>query len=103
MSDESYNLLDLAAVDVLGQYPLLAGAAPVACRGGVCGARPSPLTADGAFCLRAWPTHHPDRERLRQIHRWMMQARQSGLSFVPPLVTTRSGHTWVEHAGRLWE
>lgn len=105
MTDESHDLLDLAARDVQGRYPQFAGdAVPVAYRGGFSGARLWRLTAPGAdFCLRAWPTRDPDRERLRQIHRWMMQARQSGLSFVPPLLTTRSGATWVKHAGRLWE
>lgn len=104
MADVSHDLLELGTVDVLGQYPPLSRVVPRLERGGFSGARLWRLNSDGVdFCLRAWPPRDPDRERLRQIHRWMSQARQSGLLFVPPLLTTQSGTTWVEHAGLLWE
>jgi hypothetical protein len=33
----------------------------------------------------------------------MSQARAAGLEFVPAVLPTRTGGTWVEHTGRLWE
>ncbi|MBI1914669.1 MAG: phosphotransferase [Planctomycetes bacterium] len=57
----------------------------------------------GPSCLRAWPTDGPSPERLAWLHRLMATARRAGLSFVPDVFPTRSGATWIDHAGRRWE
>jgi len=57
----------------------------------------------GDFCLRAWPPGDPSPERLTWIHGLMIKAWSAGLSFVPALLATTQGTTWVEQAGRQWE
>jgi homoserine kinase type II len=58
------------------------------------GSAPQPL------CLRAWPPGDPTAERLAWIHRLIDLA---DLPFVPALLRTRAGATWIEHADRLWD
>jgi Ser/Thr protein kinase RdoA (MazF antagonist) len=73
-------------------------------RGGFSGARLWRLDGDGGpFCLRAWLPGAATPDRLMRIHRLMSAARQAGLAFVPAVLPTMTGSTWVEHAGRLWD
>src|SRR4051794_20818797 len=73
-------------------------------RGGFSGARLWRCQgALGPSCLRAWPLGGPSSQRLAWLHPLMATARRAGLSFVPDVFPTRSGATWVDHAGRLWE
>ncbi|MCI0463490.1 MAG: phosphotransferase [Gemmataceae bacterium] len=98
--------LDLAAATVLREYPaLFAGELlPLGNRGGFSSARLWRVgSPGGAWCLRAWPESGPFPERLQAIHRLMEAPRAEGLTFVPAVLRTNSGRTWVEHAGRLWE
>src|SRR5262249_4622464 len=55
-----------------------------------------------SLCLRAWPAHPSDPDRLALIHRLMARARRAGLSFVPA-VFAAGDTTVVGHAGRLWD
>jgi len=73
---------------------------PLGSAGGFSGA--NLWRGDGAFALKAWPPGYP-RARLETVHRWMRQARECGLAFVPAIVATLDGPTWVEHAGRIWD
>jgi homoserine kinase type II len=57
----------------------------------------------GPSCLRAWPTDGPSRQRLAGLHHLLETAHCAGLPFVPVVFPTRSGATWVDHVGRLWE
>lgn len=50
--------------------------------------------------LKAWPVGFPV-ERLKQIHRWMSQAER--LAFVPTIVRTTRGDSFVVAANRLWD
>lgn len=88
---------------VLSHYPAaVAGLVwePLGAAGGFSGAN---LWRGGeAFALKAWPPDYP-RTRLEAVHRWMRQARSRGLAFVPAIVVTLDGPTWVEHAGRVWD
>src|SRR5260221_14393216 len=98
---------DAASVEVLGLYPAASTRGkpcPQGNRGGFSGARLWRCSGvAGAFCLRAWPGTGPTPERLRWIHGLMKSARAAGLTFVPELLTTPAGATFVAHAGQLWE
>lgn len=60
--------------------------------------------AGGRFCLKAWPPGEASPERLARIHDWMLQARGSGLDFVPAVyATSRERLTCVECGARIWE
>jgi Ser/Thr protein kinase RdoA (MazF antagonist) len=92
---------------VLGRYRVAAevrGVEPLGNRGGFSGARLWRCAAGpSAYCLRAWPAGSPAPERLGQIHVLMTSALRAGLAFVPEVLGTRAGGTWVGHAGRLWD
>jgi Ser/Thr protein kinase RdoA (MazF antagonist) len=98
---------ELTTRAVLAHYPVaLRGGALTALwnHGGFSGARLWQLeSVGGALCLRAWPEPGPGAERLRFLHHLMSRARAEGLAFVPALLRTTAGTTWVDHAGRLWE
>jgi homoserine kinase type II len=100
------SLLDQAARQVLAQYPGFHASEtvlPVGNAGGFSGARLWRLRADGPLCLRAWPPGSTSPERLRWLHGLLDTAREAGLSFVPAVLRTSRGTTWIEHSGRLWE
>ncbi|MCC6419975.1 MAG: phosphotransferase [Gemmataceae bacterium] len=98
--------LDISAHAVLRHYPApLAGElVPLGNRGGFSGARLWRVGGrDSGLCLRAWPEVGPSLDRLETIHALMAAARRAGLTFVPTVLPTAAGRTWVKHAGRLWE
>jgi Ser/Thr protein kinase RdoA (MazF antagonist) len=98
---------DEAAREVLGRYSVLGtgfGLKALANAGGFSGARIWRVEGTaGEFCLRAWPASGPSAERLDALHRWMIIARESGLAFIPTVLTNYSGSRTVEMADRLWE
>jgi thiamine kinase-like enzyme len=53
------------------------------------------------YCLRAWPSGKMTEERLPIIHQAM--AALGSLTFVPDLVRTTKGVTWVSSGENLWE
>ncbi len=55
------------------------------------------------FCLRQWPEHHPDPERLARLHSLLLHVVREGFSLVPVPLVTRTGGTWWSSEGRLWE
>ncbi len=57
----------------------------------------------GDVCLRAWPSEAITSSWLRRIHDLMRSARGAGLDFIPQLLQTVAGATWISAAGRLWE
>ncbi len=57
----------------------------------------------GLWCLRAWPPHGIEEEKLTFIHKVLLTAAAAGLQFIPAPLTTGSGKTYVELEGRLWE
>jgi Ser/Thr protein kinase RdoA (MazF antagonist) len=95
-----------AVLDVLSRYPavLRPGALePLGNRGGFSGARLWRLaTPAGPLCLRASgpaeTAHH-----LAWRHRLMALAKAPGHPFVPTVLATSDGATFVEQAGRCWE
>jgi Ser/Thr protein kinase RdoA (MazF antagonist) len=98
--------LDQDAHVVLRHYPFADQAAPVPAgnHGGFSGARLWRVASRaGPLCLRAWPEAGPSPERLQGIHALIDEALCAGLEFVPALFRNAAGHTWTEHAGRLWE
>jgi Ser/Thr protein kinase RdoA (MazF antagonist) len=58
-------------------------------------------TMQGVYCLRAWPPGQ-DEAPLRSIQAAQQRAAQA-LPFVPRVLCTREGASWVRAAGRLWE
>jgi Ser/Thr protein kinase RdoA (MazF antagonist) len=92
--------------EVLAQYPLevareatfLAGA------GGLSGARHWRLHADaGEWCVKAWPAAMTSAVQLGFGHRLMELAHRAGLGYVPRVLPTRSGATFVEAGDWLWD
>jgi Ser/Thr protein kinase RdoA (MazF antagonist) len=72
--------------------------------GGFSGARlwrAKSLTGD--VCLRAWPSEAISPSRLQAVHGLMRAASGGGLNFVPRLLETCTGSTWVSEAGRVWD
>ena len=57
---------------------------------------PAPL------CLRRWPREHPTKERLRLIHD-VLKIVAAHLPILASPLSARSGETFVEHGGYLWE
>jgi len=53
------------------------------------------------YCLRAWPSGKMTEERLPIIHQAM--AALGTLPFVPDLVRTKAGVTWISSGDNLWE
>lgn len=73
----------------------------VRARPGFSGADVFRITTDAGSCaLRRWPQADPDR--LTWIHACQTLAARS-CDFVPRLMPTASGGTWVRHQERLWE
>jgi len=93
--------------DVLAQYPATLcnwKVTPLGSHGGFSGARLWRVDGlAGAFCLKGWPTSVVDRQRLAEVHRLMLVAGDRGLAFVPHVVPTRTGKTFVREAGRFWD
>ena len=57
--------------------------------------------ADGRqLCLRAWPTGRITEDRLRIIHNAITRC---SLSFVPQLIGTIDGRTWLGTGKQFWE
>ncbi|MGL4555470.1 MAG: phosphotransferase, partial [Gemmataceae bacterium] len=84
----------------MARWPLLAASAaePLGNAGGFSGAR---LWRVGAtFCLRAAPA---DPAAVAARHRWMREARDAGLTFVPAVVPTADGASFAEADGAVWE
>ena len=73
---------------------------PLGNRGGFSGAYVHRLSAlHGVFCLRA---SAPGESTSRVVSRHALQLA-ARLDFVPAIVSTRSGATFVERGGRCWE
>ncbi len=76
---------------------------PLGDAGGFSGARLWRITADGRWCLRAWPAEGPTETELAIIHDLMGKAAET-LPFVPRLRRHgKTGRTWIAEYGRLWE
>lgn len=87
-----YDLPPLQRLDSLGAA------------GGFSGARIWKLAAGNEeYCVRRWPRSHPDQDRLRWIHRVLLQAHQNGCPYIAAPVVDRAGGTFAEIDGRLWE
>jgi Ser/Thr protein kinase RdoA (MazF antagonist) len=103
----SPSWLDRAAREVLCEYPEpLHGSAmiPLGNAGGFSGARLWRVEGPaGNLCLRSSPAEGFSCDRLCWIHDLMKQSHDSGLKFVPVVLATAAGNTWVEKAGRAWE
>ena len=61
----------------------------------------SELADGGEFCLRRWPTGKMNEDRLSVIHHAI--AVLGALPFVPKIIPTNSGDTWVNDGEVLWE
>src|SRR5207249_5355969 len=100
--------LDLAARIVLDQYGLSSlRFYALGNQGGFSGAALWRVKHSvGDLCLRVWPTGDwgtISRERLTDIHRLMKLARVNGLTFVPAVLKSRAGSSFVEQADRRWD
>src|SRR5439155_20817058 len=102
MAPSDFNLVARSVISEYGfSSPRLA---PLGNRGGFSGAalwRMKQPEVD--LCLRAWPTGGISEERLADIHRLMRLARDKGLTFVPKVLETGIGSSFVVQADRLWD
>jgi Ser/Thr protein kinase RdoA (MazF antagonist) len=83
--------------------PALDGLAWVPVGGGFSGAavwRGDDPAGSPVFALKAWPPEFPPA-RLSQIHAWL--ARAARVPFVPRMLPTADGATFVAEVGRLWD
>lgn len=57
------------------------------------------------FALKAYPPVTISAVRLNAIHLWQQEAGEErhGLPFIPPLLRTATGGTFLTHADRRWE
>src|SRR5215831_8092420 len=104
--DMAEGRLDALVRQVLVQYPAapcMGEPIPLRNAGGFSGARLWRVPGSPSLYLRAWPPSGMNPVRLRWLHGLMRIARVAGLSFVPTVLRTEAGSTWVEHHGRLWE
>ncbi|MBI3821682.1 MAG: phosphotransferase, partial [Planctomycetes bacterium] len=95
---------DLAPLEVLSRYPaILQGPLTfLGNHGGFSGARLWRVdTPAGSSCLKAWPTDARTPQDLTWIHGLM--ARASRLPWLPRVMATSDGATFIVHQGRLWE
>lgn len=59
--------------------------------------------AGGPLCLRRWPKEHPSAERLHFIHAVLRHVSGAGFALVPCPRLARSGESFVQESGYLWE
>jgi Ser/Thr protein kinase RdoA (MazF antagonist) len=99
-------MLDDIARQVLARFDLVQptlGLVSYGNAGGFSGARLwRAKSVAGDVCLRAWPSGAVSSSRLQAIHD-LMRAARAGLHFVPRLLETSTGSTWVSEDGRLWD
>src|SRR4051794_21781745 len=96
--------LQAFAHDVLRHYPaLLHGTLDfLGNHGGFSGAHLWRLsTAAGTFCLKAWPPAWRSEHDLAWIHALM--ARAASCSWIPRILPSSAGGSFVAQHGRLWE
>jgi Ser/Thr protein kinase RdoA (MazF antagonist) len=100
-------MIDRAARAVIGHFPVVSQEAPLVALGNRSGFSGACLWRVGmagqALCLRVWPEGGPSPTYLHKVHRLMDRARQAGLAYVPVVMRTPVGESWVEHASRLWD
>jgi Ser/Thr protein kinase RdoA (MazF antagonist) len=101
------DLDDRLAWDILARYPMPLHRGllvPLGNRGGYSGARLWRLEGPlGSNCLRLWPPEPSLPSRLPWIHEQLRLARGDDLFFVPALILTAQGQSWVLQRGRYWE
>src|SRR5262249_43775301 len=56
----------------------------------------------GTFCLRMWP-RNTSRQRLLDIHSLLESAATAELEFVPRMIRSARGESWIEFENYLWE
>jgi Ser/Thr protein kinase RdoA (MazF antagonist) len=100
--------LDMAARLVLEQYGWSSlQLHALGNRGGFSGAALWRVKHSGSdLCLRAWPVDSEtkiSRQRLSRIHSLIKFARNNDLTFIPDVLQTQDGSSFVERADRLWD
>ncbi len=71
--------------------------------GGFSGAQLYRISAGSRrYCLRRWPSSHPNAEQLRFIHTVLSTARRH-CDFIPAPLPTVTSETFLPHTGHLWE
>ena len=96
--------MSLEPYEVLAHYPLhLRGSLVfLGNHGGFSGALLWRLDCpNGSYCLKAWPTDWRSPPELAWIHGLL--ARASAFSWIPRVLSTSDGATFVSLQGRLWE
>ncbi len=91
---------------VLSRYdlPAIAQIQPLGSAGGFSGARLWKINTNlGDFCLRRWPTPHPDADQLSWIHRVIRHAYHNDCPFLAAPRLTIGGDSFVRYQGSFWE
>jgi Ser/Thr protein kinase RdoA (MazF antagonist) len=72
--------------------------------GGFSGANLWRIESDGhSLCLLALSPQENSPDHLAFVHQAMKHARHASLTFVPSLISTLDGGSFLRHADRLWE
>jgi len=97
----------LAVLSVLSRFDMVVSAEEIDSlgnAGGFSGARIWKFASNQAiWCLRRWPTEHPDEQHLAWVHQTLLRAVAGGIKFVPVPHATQTGHTFIRFNGYLWE
>ena len=55
------------------------------------------------FCLRRWPSPHPDEQRLKWMHLVLVHAKNNGCPMVAAPIGARNGNLFVIQQNNFWE
>jgi Ser/Thr protein kinase RdoA (MazF antagonist) len=92
--------------NVLSRYdlPKITGVCDLGNTGGFSGSRIWKIqTQIRSYCLRRWPSGHPDPQRLAFIHQVLVHAHANGCHEVAYPLTCKSGQRFIQLDNHLWE
>lgn len=61
------------------------------------------VSQKGTHCLKAWPMDAGRIQRLAEIHGRLRELQVNGIHFVPQILATVDGTTWLQTTNHLWE
>ncbi len=88
----------------LYELPKITGISDLGNAGGFSGSRIWKIqTQDRSYCLRRWPSGHPDPQQLAFIHQVLVHAHANGCHEVAYPLACKSGKRFVQLDNHLWE
>jgi len=101
-----FKSMESSLRQVLSQYdlPSISQIQSLGSAGGFSGAHLWKVNTDASgFCLRRWPTPHPDADRLNWIHRVIRHAYHNDCPFLAVPRLTTGGDSFVRYQDSFWE